>query len=468
MNRVFLIIVSLIITNISAGQKLSLQQCIDTALKNNIEIRQTQLLSEAASVQYRQSKANLLPNINGSISHGINQGRSIDPFTNAYVNQNITYSNYGVSGNLPLFNGFSLRSEMKRFAYAYNAARLEAEQTKVDITLDVILAYLQVLNNEDLLEVSKQQVIVTQKQIERLEILHRQGAVNPPQLHELRGQLKDNELTVLLNQNALQTAKLQLAQVMNVPYDAQIQLERLNNEQMLEQPKLAANEVYQKAINQLAGIKAAEYRTRSAEAAVRSNRGALFPVLSLNGGGSTTYSSIAARETLLNTTDVTTSSYVIVNGNPVPVIAKRNNFQSEKIPYGDQLKNNIYSNFGLVLRVPLFNSFQTRNQIRLAEIEFKNSQLIAENVKVQLRQQVEQAHLNLMNAWSRYKVLLEQVESFREAFRAAEVRFNAGVGNSVDYVIAKNNFDRANLNLIIAKYDYLLRKEVIEYYTGTL
>jgi outer membrane protein len=467
MNRLLLIISLSFISYSSFAQKLTLQQCIDTALKNNIDVRQSQLLTDAASVRYKQSKSNLLPSVNGNIGHGINQGRSIDPFTNTYVNQNITYSNYGVNGSLPLFNGLSLRNEMKRFAYAYNAAKLEADQMKVDITLNVILGYLQVLNNEDLLEVSKQQFSVTQQQIERLEVLNKQGAINPPQLHELRGQLKDNELTVLLNQNALQTAKLQLSQVMNVPYNAEVQLERLTGQGILEQPKLAADEIYSKAIDGLAGVKAAELRKKSAEAVVRSTRGALFPILSLNGGANTNYSSIAATETFLNTTDVTTTSYVIVNGNTVPVISKKNNFQSEKIPYGDQVRNNIYTNLGLTLRVPIFNSFQTRNQIRLAEIELKNTQLIEESTKVQLRQQVDQAHLNLINAWSRYKILLEQVESFREAFRAAEVRFNAGVGTSVDYVIAKNNYDRANLNLVIARYDYLLRKQVINYYTGS-
>lgn len=467
MNRVFLITAFSFISYFSFSQKLTLQQCIDTAIKNNIEIRQSHLLTDAASVRYKQSKANRLPNINANAAHGINQGRSIDPFTNTYVNQNITYNNYGLNGNIPLFNGFGLRNEMKRFAYAYNAAQLEAEQVEVNITLNVILAYLQVLNNEDLLEVSKQQVAVTQKQIDRLQILNNQGAVNPPQLHELRGQLKDNELTVLMNQSSLQTARLQLSQIMNVPYNPDVQLERRNEQELMEQPKFTANEIYQKAMDQLAGVKAAELRKKSAEATVRSAQSRLFPTLSLNGGANTNYSSIAATETLISTTDVATTSYVVVNGNTVPVIAKKNNFQTDKISYGDQIRNNVYTNVGLTLRIPIFNSFQARNQIRLAEIDLKNTQLIEESTRVQLRQQVDQAHLNLTNAWNRYKIVLEQVDAFKEAFRAAEVRFNAGVGTSVDYVIAKNNYDRANLNLVIAKYDYLLRRQVIQYYTGS-
>jgi outer membrane protein len=466
MNRVLLTIVLVNLSLVSFAQRWTLQQCIDTALKNNIELRQSRLQNDAASVRYKQSKSNLLPNINGSISHGINQGRSIDPFTNSYVNQNISYANYGIGGDLPLFNGFSLRNEIRRFGYALNAATLEAEQTRVDVTLDVILAYLQVLNNEDQLQIAKQQVAVTQKQIERLEVLNKQGAINPPQLHELRGQLKDNELSALNSQAAMATAKLQLAQLMNVPYTEGMQLERAEAETVLEQPTLSAGEIYDKAVNQLAGVKAAGLRRKSAEAAVRSFRGAILPTLSLNTAANTTYSSNANRDQFLNTTDVPTTSYVMVNGNSVPVISKRNNFITEKIPYSNQLKNNIYSNFGLTLRVPILNSFQSRNQVKLAQIELKNVELLEENTKVQLKQQVEQAHLNLVNSWNRYKLVTEQVAAFKEAFRAAEIRFNAGVGTSVDYILSKNNYDRASQNQVIAQYDYLLRKEVIRYYTG--
>jgi len=467
MNRVLLSFSFLLIVFFSSAQKFTLQQCIDTAIKNNIEVRQSRLLSDAASVRYKQSKTNLLPDLNGNVSYGNNQGRSIDPFTNTYVNQNISYSNYGLGTNLPLFNGFSLRNDMKQFAYAFKAAKLEADQAVVDLTLDVILAYLQVLNNEDQMQVAKQQVEVSRKQLERLAILNKEGAINPPQVHELRGQLKDNELTLLNSQNAIATSKLLLAQLMNVPY-TNMQLERTETAQLLTAPVVTSDEVYQKAINQLAGVKAAELRKKSGEAAVKSSRGALYPSLSLNAGASTNYSSIAAREVFVNTSDVTTSNYVVVNGNQIPVMTKRNNFETEKIGYGSQLKNNVYTNIGLTLRVPILNSFQTRNRIKLAEIDLKNSMLIEENTRLQIRQQVEQAHLNLVNAWSRYQLMQEQVDAFREAFRAAEVRFNAGVGNSVDYILAKNNYDRSSLNLVIARYDYLLRKQVIEYYTESL
>ena len=72
----------------------------------------------------------------------------------------------------------------------------------------------------------------------------------------------------------------------------------------------------------------------------------------------------------------------------------------------------------------------------------------------------------MTSAADRYRILLEQVNAFTESFRAAEIRFNSGVGNSIDYLTAKNNLDRANLNLINAQYDYVLRTKILDYYKG--
>jgi outer membrane protein len=120
------------------------------------------------------------------------------------------------------------------------------------------------------------------------------------------------------------------------------------------------------------------------------------------------------------------------------------------------------------LRIPVFNSFRVKNNIKLADIVVRNSELVEEATKVQLRQQIEQAHLNMTNAFDRYKTLAQQVSAYSTSFRAAEARFNAGVGTSVDYLIAKNNLDRSNINLISARYDFVLRKKILDYYQNAV
>jgi outer membrane protein len=130
------------------------------------------------------------------------------------------------------------------------------------------------------------------------------------------------------------------------------------------------------------------------------------------------------------------------------------------------LNNNVSTFYGFTLNVPIFNALQQRNRIKQAKINLKNNELIAKTTRTQLSQSIEQAYINMTSASDRYKTLTEQVDAFKESFRAAEIRFNEGATTSIDYLIAKNNFDRANINLIAARYDYLLRTKILDYYQG--
>jgi outer membrane protein len=163
---------------------------------------------------------------------------------------------------------------------------------------------------------------------------------------------------------------------------------------------------------------------------------------------------------------VTSDDYVIVGGNPTPVIRKQSNFSTQKISYSDQLKNNRNSGFSLDLQIPIFNQFFQRNRIKIAKINLKNSEFVASTTKTQLQLAIEQAYSNMTSASESYILLFEQVNAYTESFGAAEVRFNAGVGNSIDYLTAKNNLDRANIALINAKYNYVLRTKILDYYKG--
>ena len=452
------------------NNRWNLQQCIDTALTRNFQIRQRGLQAQTASVYQRQASENRLPNLNAAVEHGIQTGRSIDPFTNAYVNQKINYGTYSVGSEVTLFNGLSLNNSVKQYAYAANAARMDEQQQKDETTLNVILAYLQVLNNEDLATIAKAQTAVTRQQVDRLEKANEVGAISPPALYDLRGQLKGEEVAVVNALNAVQTAKLTLLQYMNLPYDSTMTISREGIDNALMRYPATADMVYQNALDKLAVVKAAEFRTRSAEAAVRAFRGQLYPTLSLSGGLGSNYSSIAQRQNLIGTSEVTTDGYVFINGDKTPVMTQQNNYASQKINYGDQVRNNISTNVGLIVRVPILNGLRTRNNIKLAEINVKNAALIEDNTKLQLRQAIDQAYLYMSNAWEEYKARIDQVAAYAESFRAAEVRFNAGAGTMltywVDYLIAKNNYDQATQRLVLAKYDYILRTKVLDYYSG--
>lgn len=450
----------------SAGKSYSLKQCIETGIANNLVVQQSGLQMDASEINWKQTKWNMLPNVNGSVGHGINKGRSIDPFTNQYIDEQVNFANYNVNGGVVLFNGLSLQNTIRQTSLNYQASKMDWQQAKDNLTLNIALAYLQVLSNEDLLVQARRQAELSSQQVQRLQVLANDGAIRPSDLSDLKGQYANDQLAILASQNAVESAKLDLCQFMNIPYDNTMKLESIDAEQFLTAYAENPSGIYQTALSQFALVRSAELRTKSAHMAVKARRGELFPTLRFNAGASSNYSSAARQDFFLNTTDEATTSYVIVNGTPSAVFIRKNNFRTDKIAYRQQLENNIFSSFSLNLSIPLFNSLRARNNIKLAKIDAKGFELVEQTTKTQLQQNIERAHVNMTIAFNRYKTILDQVNSFTESFKAAEIRFNEGVGNSIDYLTAKNNLDRANTNFIISKYDYVLRTRILDYYQG--
>lgn len=448
-----------------AGQ-LSLRTCIETAIAYNLQVRQTayQLATDKTSLQ--QAKAGRLPSLNGNIAHGINQGRSIDPFTNSYVNSEITQANYGINSSITLWNGSAITHSIKQNQLNVQASEMSWQQEKDNVTINVILAYLQVLSNKEQLGIAEKQVAVTKGQVDRLIILNNSGAIAPATLYDMQGQLGGDQLSLLTIRNSLETAKITLAQLMNQPYAPDMELEPLETKGAPVLYDAGADQVFKTTTQQLAMIKAAELRQQGAQRAVLTARALLLPTLSLNGGLGTNYSSVASRQLLLGTSDVATSQYVTVNNNKISVFAPQSNFSSQKISYGDQWKNNFNSSISINLQIPILNRMQAKTRIRQAEITVQRATYESESIKTQVHRAVDQAYINMNTSFERFKTLEKQVEDFAASFKAAEVRFNSGVNTVVEYMLAKNNLDRANANFVAAKYDYILRIKLLDFYQG--
>lgn len=449
-----------------ADSTLTLQQCVEMAITNNLTVKQSGLQSESAEANLKQAKANRLPLLSVDINHGINQGRSIDPFTNSYLDQQINFANYGVNASITLFNGNNITNNIKRNIYNYEATKMDYQQSKDLVTLNVILAYLDVLSNKDQLQQNMNQAALSRTQVERLEIMNKDGAIAPSQLYDLKGQLANDELAIISSQNALNAAKLALAQLMNIPYNNNLQVASLDMTQDLKLYDATTQMIYESASKNLGYVRATEYRRQSAVKAVKAAKGLMYPLIYLSSGLFTNYSSAANTATFLNSTDEPSGDYVTVGGDKLQVYTTHSNYQQQRISYFNQFKNNYNASVSVGIRIPILNALQTRTQIKQAKINLKNAEYVEETTKLQLQQQIEQANFNMQAAYARYQKLTEQVASFGESFRGAEIKFNAGAINSVEYLVVKTNLDRANINLIIARYEYLLRTKVLDYYQG--
>jgi len=426
----------LLLAGARANAQFTLQQCIDSAVKHSIAVQQSAIDMEQQRVGWNSAKAAVLPVVGADISHGINSGRSIDPFSNTYVNQTVNRAGYGVGADLLLFNGGFRRNSIRQQATAYEASRMEWKATRDNLVLEVILSYLQVLRDEDAVVLAQQQMQTSTAMVERLEVMNKQGAIRPSDLADLRGQLLGDKGMMAEAVNRLNLSKLLLLQQMNQPFDSTVRLSRAGLNLSDSSMEKTREQIFAEALQYFAPVAATELRTRSAEWSWKAARGQLFPSLVFGAGINTNYSSLA-RDAAQN-----------------------------KISYSDQLKNNRFSTIGLGLSIPIINGNAARNRIRLARLQVDASRLDEENIKRNLHQWISEAYLNMNNARQRVELLAEQVAAYKESFRAAEVRFQSGVGTSVDYLYAKDRMDRANVNWNNARYELALRREVLQFYSG--
>lgn len=451
------------------GKMVNLKQCVDIAIKNNLQIQQNQTQMETSRVNWKQAKDYLLPTLNGQGSYGINFGRSINPYTNQYIDQQINTGNYGLNTNLLIFSGLQTQNSIKQYSFAYDASKMDLQQQKDNITLGVLLAYLQVLSNQDLLAISRAQANVDSQQVVRLEIQNKEGAIAPATLYDLQGQYANDLVNIVNSVNALESSKVSLFQLLNVPYVRDIDFERVPLNITVSPSQTSSDSIFQTAVQILPLVKSADLRIKSYQKALQVAKGAYYPSLSFYGSVTTNYSSAAEVNVPGTIMDQTTDSYILESGSKNYVISPTEiGASSEKISFGDQFKNNRYTQIGLQLSIPIINYFRARNNVKIAKINLQNSQNIANNTRNQVQQNVELAYQNLIAAVGQFKSYQDQVAAYQLSFRAAEIKFNAGAITSVDYVIAKNNFDRANINYTLSRYNYIFRTKILDYYQGRL
>lgn len=427
---------SVFMVSAQSGNTLTLRRAVEIGLSKNLDVNLRNLNMERAGVSLSRAKGNMIPTLSGIINHDLNSGRSIDIFTNSYVNQEYTSAVYQLNSDVTIFNGFRLWNLLRTSQLDYEASKLEWQAQKDKLTLDIILAYLQILNDQDQYELARVQTEQTQKQVDRLAIMNEQGAILPSDLTDMQGQLSQNKINEINAKNSLVTSRLALAQLLNIPYDSTMKVERLSLDQFDMNYAANPDSIYATAMEQLAMAKAPTMRRQANEKFLQAERGNMIPVLSFGAGIGTNFSSTGR------------------------------DASNNKIGYYDQLRNNYRTGVGFSLGIPILNNFFYRNNVKAAKIDLKQTELEEQNTHIRLKQIIEGDYVNLQTAIERYRALVDQVAALNQSFAAAEARFNAGATNSIDYLTARNNLDRANVNLILARYTYVLRTKILDFYQG--
>lgn len=421
-----------------AQEPWTLTGCISHAFANNIQLKQQALGVDMARNNLTQSKLNILPSLNSGASETFRFGRSVDPLTYQFTTENSTGASVYVSSDIDLFRGLQNWNTIQRNQIDLNRNLADLERAKNDLALNIARMYLQILFNEELHDITIQQVEITRQQVNRTRILVEAGSLPKGDFLEIQAQLANEELNEVNARNQLNLSYLDLAQLLDLKEPEKFRVQRPTFESIQVTDNLgSAQEVYQSALRMLPQVKSAELELQSLEKDLLIARGRLSPTLGLTTSYGTGYSD------------------------------RLKDFQTGNVmSLRDQLDFTSQTSLGLNLNIPIFNGWSSRTGIKNARLSVANGAYQLDLVRNQLLKEIQQAFADAVASLERYKATGKSVSALEEAFRYAEQKFTVGMLTSLDYNVAKNNLTKARSELLQAKYNYIFNTRILDFYRG--
>jgi outer membrane protein len=412
-------------------KKWTLEECIQYAIENNINLKRQEIASSQSEENFKQSKAELLPSVDFYGQHGFKYGTVLDYATYEYVDQNTQNGSASLSSDVTLFSGLQNYNNIKRTKYNYLSALANVDKAKNDLTLNISMAFLDILFFKEDVKLAEEQLAVTKDQIAKTEKLIQVGNAAKGDLLEIKSQAASEELALVEKRNNLKLATLRLTQLLNLEDASNFAIaipEDLSVSSIASLQKVGS--IYEEALNTLPEIQVAQYNVQSNQAYLNMQKGKLSPSLSLGVGYGSWYS-----ESLK---DFST--------------------------YSEQLKDNAETRITLSLQIPIFNKFRTKRNITNAKLSVEDAKWNLEEQKQAIYKTIEEAHAKAMAAYEKYNAGEEAVKAMQEAFKYTEQKYEVGLVDIIEYKIAKKNLSDAQVSLIQAKYDFIFRTKILEFY----
>ncbi len=425
-----------VVTGVSpvfAQQAWDLKQCIDYAIEHNLTVKQQEATRDQNEIELNTAKWSRLPNLNGSASHSFNFGRSLQA-NNTYQSINTQSTGLSLSTSIPLFTGLQIPNNIALAKLNLKAAIEDLNKAKEDISIQVASAYLQVLFNEELSKVAHEQVKLSQSLLEQQEAYFKVGKASESEWREAQSRVAQDQLSAVQADNNYRLALLDLSQLLELPSPDNFsivspELEGDNFIGTLTSP----TDIYNQALLIKPSIKAAQYRLEGAARNIRIAQSAYYPQLSFGGGLSTNYYKVSGRD---------------------------------NAGFGSQLQDNFSQYFGLSLSVPIFNRLSTRNRVRSARVQQTALNWQLEESKKTLYKEIQQAYYNAVGAESQYRSSLAADTAAQASFKLTKEKYVNGKANATEYNEARTNWMKAVSDRIQAKYDYLFRTKILDFYKG--
>lgn len=458
----------LAITSLNAQTTWTLQQCIQRALDYNISIKESALTVEQNKSNITQSTAALFPSLNGNASQNYFFGRSIDPYTNVFTTQEVRSNSFSLSGGLAIFEGFQLQNTLKQSKLNFLSSQNDLKKIQNDISLNVVNYYLQVLYNQELLKTTSDQLDATRIQRDRINRMYQLGSVNKGNYLDLEAQVASDELRLIQAQTQYESALLSLTQLLELESGKDFAI--VNPTILLPETdvnKFNTDAIYSKALTNQPDIKSSEYKLLSSEKSVAIARGAYLPRIYGSGSLSTNYSNSSQSlvDRIYGPPTAFISGYT-QSGENVYTLTPNVTPVYKETPFKDQLNNNLGKSVGISLSVPIFNGLSARNNVNRAKTNNELIRLNLELNKKTLYKNVQQSVSDALSSFKKYEAGKRSVEALTESFKYNQGRLDGGLISTFDYLQAKNNLAKAEADLLQAKYDYIFRIKIIDFYQG--
>lgn len=439
----------------SQEKKWTLKECVTHALENNLSVKRTKYTTDLRKEDIQSTRGNMLPGLSASASHSYSWGSGINPITGTRV-ANTRSNNFNVGTSVAIFNGFSLKNSLKQSKASYEASLLDLEKMKNDISLNIVNSYLNVLFNKENLKIAESQLEISKKQYEQTKALVDQGVQPKGNLLEVEATKINDENAIVTAENNVSLALLTLSQLLQIPnqgFDIEDFPININSVALLYNN---TNEVFEKAVANQPEIKSAEISLSNAETGIKIAKASYLPSLSMNAGLGSGYNHVQGKPDILPVFDKDGNPVLDVNGKPT---FKSNGFR-------EQLDNNFGQSLGFSLTIPIFNRGQVKANVNRAKINKEIATINLSDQKRALREAIERAYINAKATLKEYEAAKKSVEAQELSFKYAQERYNLGATNSFDFEQVRNRFVNAKANLTRAKYNFVFRTKVLEFYYG--
>lgn len=440
MKSKLIVLVALLISTATFSQKKwTLKECVDEALKRNISIQQNKFSLEVAKKDVDISKGNFLPNLNANTGGNMNFGTGFDPVSQNRVNTTFFGGSVGVSSGITVFNGFRNTNIFKQAQLGVESSLLDLQQIENDVSLFVVNGYLNILFAKENLSAARVQYEISKKQIEAANIRFESGVIPKGDLLNTQSTAATNLQTVISQENALDLALLNLAQLLQVPVDN-------FNVATIDVGTPSANLfyinsliVYDKSLDRMPEIARAKLAIENSDLSIEIAKASFLPTVTASAALSTNYGFN------LNLPDGFSNSSMF-----------------------NQLDDNLGYGVGFNVSIPIFNRFQTKNRVAQSVINKQIFETRLESEKVNLKQTIEQSFLDVKTALKTFEASKISLDAQQEAFKNAQERYNFGAMTQFDFDQVRTRLVNAQASLISSKYDYVFKTKVLQFYAGDL